>query len=311
MTCQTAIHCDTPFHLLVGACELEDAERLLPVFASSAMEVFPFQVAAANFALKAEYLKGAVLCDEGALGKTFEALMLIAQKWFEKRDRILIVVPLPLLRQWREVMDKHFTFPYAVAGDILPEGVVLTTYEWAAAHSEELAAVRWDLAVLEEAHRLRKENRERAAITAALHNTAFKLLLTATPLTTSIMDLHSLISLIDPAALPEEKEFYKRYFRHEERYGELAGIVGKYCFRTTRIAVKSYLQIPHRVAYTAVFSGSPEEKKVYSQLEQGNETRFPGHGEIRSGADAFPHILLFIRRAGKAGDRSPGPAGRG
>ena len=54
MTCQTAIHCDTPFHLLVGACELEDAERLLPVFASSAMEVFPFQVAAANFALKAE-----------------------------------------------------------------------------------------------------------------------------------------------------------------------------------------------------------------------------------------------------------------
>ena len=267
MTSQTAIRYDTPFHLLAGACELEDAERLLPVFASSAMEVFPFQVAAANFALKAEYLKGVVLCDEGALGKTFEALMLIAQKWFEKRDRILIVVPLPLLRQWREVMDKHFTFPYAVAGDILPEGVVLTTYEWAAAHSEELAAVRWDLAVLEEAHRLRKENRERAAITAALHNTAFKLLLTATPLTTSIMDLHSLISLIDQAALPEEREFYKRYFRHEERYGELAGIVGKYCFRTTRIAVKSYLQIPHRVAYTAVFSGSPEEKKVYSQLE--------------------------------------------
>jgi superfamily II DNA or RNA helicase len=261
------LHYDTPFHLLTGACELEDAERLLPVFASSAMEVFPFQVAAANFALKAEYLKGAVLCDEGALGKTFEALMLIAQKWFEKRDRILIVVPLPLLRQWREVMEKHFTFPYAVAGETLPEGVVLTTYEWAAAHSEELAAVCWDLAVLEEAHRLRKENRERAAITAALHNTAFKLLLTATPLTTSIMDLHSLISLIDPAALPEEKEFYKCYFRHEERYGELAGIVGKYCFRTTRNAVKSYLQIPHRVAYTAVFSGSPEEKEVYSQLE--------------------------------------------
>ena len=267
MSFSPPLHYDTPFHLLTGACELEDAERLLPVFASSAMEVFPFQVAAANFALKAEYLKGAVLCDEGALGKTFEALMLIAQKWFEKRDRILIVVPLPLLRQWREVMEKHFTFPYAVAGETLPEGVVLTTYEWAAAHSEELAAVCWDLAVLEEAHRLRKENRERAAITAALHNTAFKLLLTATPLTTSIMDLHSLISLIDPAALPEEKEFYKCYFRHEERYGELAGIVGKYCFRTTRNAVKSYLQIPHRVAYTAVFSGSPEEKEVYSQLE--------------------------------------------
>lgn len=52
MQSQTAIHCDTPFHLLAGACELEDAERLLPVFASSAMEVFPFQVAAAVQRLK-------------------------------------------------------------------------------------------------------------------------------------------------------------------------------------------------------------------------------------------------------------------
>ena len=263
----TSIHYDTPFHLLAGACELEDAERLLPVFASSAMEVFPFQVAAANFALKAEYLKGAVLCDEGALGKTFEALMLIAQKWFEKKDRILVVVPLPLLRQWREVMEKHFTFPYAVAGDFLPEGIVLTTYEWTAAHSMEISEIHWDLAVLEEAHRLRKENKESSAIASALRNTAFKLLLTATPLTTSIMDLHSLISLIDPAALPDEKEFYKRYFRHEERYGELAGIVGKYCFRTTRRAVGSYLQIPHRAAHTVLYSYSQAEKKIYSLLE--------------------------------------------
>ena len=258
---------DTPFHLLTGVCELEDAERLLPVFASSAMEVFPFQVAAANFALKAQYLKGAVLCDEGALGKTFEALMLIAQKWFEKRDRILIMVPLPLLRQWQEVMEKHFTFPFAVAGDTLPDGVVLATYEWTAAHAAELAAIHWDLAVLEEAHWLRKDNKESSAVTAALSNASFKLLLTATPLTTSIMDLHSLISLIDPSALPGEKEFYQRYFRHEERYGELAGIVGKYCFRTTRHAVRSYLQIPYRVAHTALYSFSPEEKKVYSLLE--------------------------------------------
>ena len=267
MNQQKNIHYDTPFHLMTGACELEDAERLLPVFASSAMEVFPFQVAAANFALKAEYLKGAVLCDEGALGKTFEALMLIAQKWFEKRDRILIVVPLPLLRQWQEVMEKHFTFPFAVAGDSLPDGVVLATYEWVTAHAEELSSVRWDLAVLEEAHRLRKENKESSAVTAALANTSFKLLLTATPLTTSIMDLHSLISLIDPAALPEEKDFYRRYFRHEERYGELAQTVGKYCFRTTRLAVESYLQIPHRIVHTALYSCSPEEKKVYALLE--------------------------------------------
>ena len=74
--------------------------------------------------------------------------MLIAQKWFEKRDRILIMVPLPLLRQWQEVMEKHFTFPFAVAGDTLPDGVVLATYEWTAAHAAELAAIHWDLVLI-------------------------------------------------------------------------------------------------------------------------------------------------------------------
>lgn len=305
---------DTPFHLLTGVCELEDAERLLPVFASSAMEVFPFQVAAANFALKAQYLKGAVLCDEGALGKTFEALMLIAQKWFEKRDRILIMVPLPLLRQWQEVMEKHFTFPFAVAGDTLPDGVVLATYEWTAAHAAELPAIHWDLAVLEEAHRLRKDNKESSAITAALSNASFKLLLTATPLTTSIMDLHSLISLIDPSALPGEKEFYQRYFRHEEQYGELAGIVGKYCFRTTRHAVRSYLQntVPGR-PYCLVFILAGREKSLFPAgelLEPGGKTRFPRHGEIRSGIASFPHVLLLFGSIGKTRDRRDRTSGK-
>ena len=39
MQSQTAIHCDTPFHLLAGACELEDAERLLRYTSLSVREI--------------------------------------------------------------------------------------------------------------------------------------------------------------------------------------------------------------------------------------------------------------------------------
>lgn len=42
---------DTPFHAQAGAGELAHAETLLPVFASSHLEVFPYQVAAARFVL--------------------------------------------------------------------------------------------------------------------------------------------------------------------------------------------------------------------------------------------------------------------
>lgn len=158
------IRYNTPFHALAGACELANAEALLPVFASSQLEVFPYQVAAARFMLGAAYLKGAVLCDKGSLGKTFEALLVIAQFYYERRDRILIVVPLSLLRQWRKVLKERFSVPYEMPGDTLPNGIVLTTYEWAAAHAGELNGISWDLIVFEEAHWLHKENQESAAL---------------------------------------------------------------------------------------------------------------------------------------------------
>ena len=73
----------TSFATYVAArrlAEYVDDESLLPVFASSSIEVYPYQIAAARFALRSPYLKGCILCDEGSLGKTYEALLVAAQK---------------------------------------------------------------------------------------------------------------------------------------------------------------------------------------------------------------------------------------
>ncbi len=55
-----------------------------------------------------------VLCDEGSLGKTFEAMLIIAQRWYEGGDKILVAVPTPLLAQWADVLEGHFSLPYHV-----------------------------------------------------------------------------------------------------------------------------------------------------------------------------------------------------
>lgn len=98
----------TPFHALYTARELStyanSADKLTAAYASSDIEVYPFQVAAAMFALRSPYLKGAILADEGSLGKTYEALLVISQMWFEGKERILLVVPTPLLHQWWGIM---------------------------------------------------------------------------------------------------------------------------------------------------------------------------------------------------------------
>ncbi|HKL73829.1 MAG TPA: hypothetical protein VJ903_02940 [Clostridia bacterium] len=73
----------SPFHAYYKARQLSSYaignDRLLPVFASSDIEAYPYQIAAAMFALRSPYLKGAILCDEGSLGKTYEAMLVIAQ----------------------------------------------------------------------------------------------------------------------------------------------------------------------------------------------------------------------------------------
>ncbi len=83
----------SPFHALYKARKLSSyafgQDRLTAVFASSDIEVYPYQIAAARFALRSPYLKGVILCDEGSLGKTYEALLIITQLWYEGKDRLL------------------------------------------------------------------------------------------------------------------------------------------------------------------------------------------------------------------------------
>ena len=68
----------TPFHAYYKARLLEqlpEEEQFIPVFASSDIEIYPFQIAAASFALRSPYQKGAVLCDEAGMGKSHEAMV--------------------------------------------------------------------------------------------------------------------------------------------------------------------------------------------------------------------------------------------
>lgn len=273
----------TPFHAYITARELSGysfgKDRLLSVLAASDIEVFPYQIAAAMFALRSPYLKGAVLCDEGSLGKTYEALLVVAQLWFEGKEHILIIVPTPLLMQWEEIMENQFSVPYVVldgttlpdeANPFLSEGVVLTTTDYAARNAEQISSVAWDIAVFDEAHRLCRayaEDGKTASVLREATEGAFRLLLTATPMQNSIMDLYGLIAFIDDKDLPDEKSFYARYFRKPENYPELHGWASRYCFRTMRSQVASYVKIPERLPVTANYRLNAKEQALADLLD--------------------------------------------
>lgn len=303
----------SPFHALYKAHKLSNyafgQERLTAVFASSNIEVYPYQIAAARFALRSPYLKGVILCDEGSLGKTYEALLIITQLWYEGKERLLLIVPTPLLYQWREAIDKSFSVPcvaldFATIHDVshsedgnpfLQDGIVLTTYDIAAQNVEHIAKVRWDAVVFEEAHHLRRiyaDTNKTAAILKSAVGSAFKILLTATPMQNSIMDLYGLIHVIDETVFPDEKAFYEHYFRKPENYPELADRVAPFCFRTTRPEVTNYAKIPERIPITAEFTLTHKEQELYDLLntyvQKGNRAAFPN-------MDQYELALLFFR----------------
>ncbi len=280
----------THFQAYYKAMELANytfgCKKFIPVFASSDIEIFPYQVAAAQFAMRSPYLKGAILCDEGSLGKTYEAMLVITQMWYENKKNILIVVPTSLLFQWQDVIENKFSIPFFVidnnkifnefssSGNENPfnqYGIVLTTYNFAQEKNEYIKQINWDLSVFEEAHHLRKFYTEQTKGTMLIHNAvreSFKLLLTATPIQNSIMDLYGLIYFIDERVLPDAETFYQRYFRKPENYSELAERVSRYCFRTTREQAETYIKIPERIPITVEFELNDEEKEIYELLEK-------------------------------------------
>ena len=277
----------TLFHAYYQARQLEQLsqEQFVPVFASSDIQVYPFQIAAASFALRSPYQRGAVLCDEAGMGKSHEAMLVINQKWLEGCSRILLVIPnVDLLQQWTEMLERFYTVPYVVLTNrdqwrqntspdtpnaFIQDALVITTYDFAADNEDAAKAVNWDLAVFEEANVLTgvyQEGNKQAKALKRIAGESFKLLLTGTPIEKNIMDLYGLIWFIDETLLPGEKEFLARYLRRPENYPELSSQVSRYCFRTLRSQAKRYAKVPERVLMTVEYTPSPQERKLYELL---------------------------------------------
>jgi hypothetical protein len=248
----------TPFHAYYKAKNLRYDSKLLPAFASATLDVYPYQVAAASFALDSHFSRGVVLADEGSLGKTYEALLIISQKWFEGAEKILIVVPVHLLVQWAKVLDDNFNIPYSTE-NADEDGIYLATYE------SNIPSYEWDIACFDEAQRLRNDNETNRKLKTAVEN-SYKILLTPAPIMNDIMDLYHLINFIDKDEFPDPNEYYNRYFRQEDNYPELAERAGKYVFRTLKSQVGGYVNIPKRLVVSVAITPTVAELELHDKI---------------------------------------------
>lgn len=270
--------------------EGRDEDAFAKSLQTARVETKPHQVDSALFALHSPLSKGVILADEVGLGKTIEASLVIAQRWAERRRRILLIVPASLRKQWQQELRDKFSLPSRIldartarelekSGQKRPfdstEHIILTSYEFAARHADAIAAIAWNLVVFDEAHRMRnvykKSGSARAKALRDALSERFKILLTATPLQNSLMELYGLVSVIDGNFFGDETTFKTMYGAARPSavtLGNLRDRIAPIYMRHLRRDVQEagHVSFTKRMATTFDFQPSEKETTLYESV---------------------------------------------
>jgi superfamily II DNA or RNA helicase len=268
---------------LTRRCPSDSEEKLAAAVAGAQVDLNPHQVDAALFAFQSPLSKGAILADEVGLGKTIEAGLVISQKWAERKRRILVITPANLRKQWHQELNEKFflnceileakSYNAAVKrGHFRPfepqeDAVVICSYQFAATKSPDVHRTDWDLVVIDEAHRLRnvyKPNNKIANLLKMALNQRHKLLLTATPLQNSLLELFGLVSVIDEHTFGDVRSFREQFANpNAQTYDLLKARLRPLCHRTLRRQVTAYVPYTKRHAIVQPFDPSDNEDALY------------------------------------------------
>lgn len=186
-----------------------DAEQLalMPAFDQlitldmNRIEELPHQIRVAQQVLQAPMHGRAILADEVGLGKTIEASIILKELAVRGlAQRILILTPASLVTQWCEELQEKFgeTFnPIEDPGDWKGNNRAIASYDRAghANHRGEVLRKRWDLVIIDEAHKCNYHLTARYKLLQEIPRN-YLLLLTATPLQNDLRELYNLITLL-------------------------------------------------------------------------------------------------------------------
>src|SRR5690606_1543182 len=145
---------------------------------------------------------------------------------------------------------------------------LVMSYPFATRLEAELRAIAWDAVVMDEAHKLRNAHRDSNRMGQALRRALAgrkKLLLTATPLQNSLMELYGLSTLLDEHLFGDEKSFRRQYVNNGADLAGLRQRMGSYMQRTLRKDVLEYIQYTERKTLTQPFEPTDAEHALYER----------------------------------------------
>ena len=289
----------SPYHAKYFAFELtkrypsNDIQKLTKTLSDAQVDLNPHQVEAALFAFKSPLSTGAILADEVGLGKTIEAGIVLSQFWAERKRRILIISPSNLRKQWsQELSDKFFLPSIIIEAKIfnsslkidsnnpfLKDDIVICSYHFARNKEDYINLINWDLVVIDEAHRLRNVYKKSNKISNSIKNSTDsspRILLTATPLQNSLLELYGLVSFVDEFTFGDVKSFKSPFTRinSESNFSDLRSSLKIVSHRTLRRQVQGYVKFTNRFPLVQEFTPYDDEEQLSDLVAKLSKARF-------------------------------------
>lgn len=303
----------TNFHAKYYALELMKSggagvDRLGRALFDACVDLNPHQIEAALFALRSPLSKGVLLADEVGLGKTIEAGLVLCQYWAERRRNILVISPASLRKQWALELSEKFNLPsivldaktykdqqkIGVPNPFRDKQIIICSMHFAASRAEELKEIAWDLVVIDEAHKLRNAYRESNRLGQRIRwatEDRKKLLLTATPLQNSLIELYGLSTLIDDRLFGDLASFRTQYINYG---GDISGLrerLATFCWRSLRSQVIEFVRYTERRLITRPFKPTEREHELYEAVSS-----YLMRGETYALPSGQKHLLILLVR---------------
>lgn len=216
----------------------------------------------------------AILADEVGLGKTIEAGLIMKELLVRGLiKKILVLVPAPLLEQWKEEMQEKFELHFV---DYKERGwnksnLVISSMTYAARSKyrrEQLQNVQFDLVVVDEAHSLKNHKTATYKFVYGIKrkNT---ILMSATPIQNDLKELFNLVNILKPGHFKSRKLFSQEYIadRFEPKnVKKLKGLISEVMIRHKRS--NTLVELPRRnVEDIEIVLGEKERKFHHDVIE--------------------------------------------
>ena len=216
---------------------------------------------------------GGCLADDMGLGKTFQVISFISDKDILKRNsKIIIIVPKTLLFNWKNELMKfnpklRYYIYHGQDREIQLEkiDVLVTTYGVVRNDIEYLSKFKFDICIFDEAQVIKNANTIGYKSVKRI-NSRMKIALTGTPIENNLLELYSMMELLNPGLFGQLNDFKRDYIDTSVNREKLKEITQCFILRRTKQEVLQ--ELPSKIEEILYCDMVPEQELLYLVVKE-------------------------------------------